>query len=547
MLMSIVGFLAILGPLVVVHELGHFLFAKLFNVKAEMFSIGFGPKLFSKKWGETEFCVSAIPLGGFVKLLGEESGSDVPASELKRSLPRQAPWKRFFIFFGGPLFNFIFAALVFMAIVAIGEPQVANIVGRVLPRSDAQKAGLESGDRIVDIEGTPVRKFSEISQKLSHYPEKEVSVSVERTSHGSTQTLVLKIKPSSEKGFTQYGEVAPVGRLDGMLPFARSNHVGVSNPQSFAGRAGIKTGQMISEWNGKSVQNWEQLEDLYSTSKVGQSVSLVILPKKGDSSLPLKMSFAVPANKKNLGSDLGLYSSEMFIEKTVDGSPALNAGLQSADRIVQVGGDSYPPISSFFEMKERIQNLGEKSAPIPFIWERAGKTLRAQITPTLTEGKDVLLNKTVTFTVGVVPMLDHAKPETIDERISNPVLIVYEGTRRMLSFTWRNLVSIGKMVTGDVSVKSLGGPILIGKLAGDSLERGLIDFLTTMAILSVGLGILNVLPIPVLDGGHLLLLGIEVVRRKPLTVRQMEIVQQVGLSLILLLMVVVFRNDLMRL
>jgi regulator of sigma E protease len=135
----------------------------------------------------------------------------------------------------------------------------------------------------------------------------------------------------------------------------------------------------------------------------------------------------------------------------------------------------------------------------------------------------------------------------ITERIWNPFVLVAQGTIRMVDYTWRNLVSIWKMVTGSVSVATLGGPILIGKIAGDSLERGLIPFLNNMAILSVGLGILNILPIPVLDGGHLLLLLIEVFRRRPLSVRQIEIVQQVGLSLIVLLMVVVMRNDLARL
>jgi regulator of sigma E protease len=144
-------------------------------------------------------------------------------------------------------------------------------------------------------------------------------------------------------------------------------------------------------------------------------------------------------------------------------------------------------------------------------------------------------------------MLALAEPVTIIERTYNPLVLLYKGTERMLVITWRNFVSIRKMFTGDVSTATLGGPILIGKIAGESLEHGLVACLTAMAMFSIGLGVLNVLPIPVLDGGHLLLLGIEAIRRKPLTLRQMEIIQGVGLSLILLLMVVVMRNDLTRL
>src|SRR5438128_2608386 len=118
-MLSLIGFLAILGPLVVVHELGHFLFSKLFNVKAEAFSIGFGPRIWSKQVGETEWRVSAIPLGGYVKLLGEDPEAEVSVQDQMRSLQRQKAWKRFFIFFGGPLFNFLFTIVIFMAILAI--------------------------------------------------------------------------------------------------------------------------------------------------------------------------------------------------------------------------------------------------------------------------------------------------------------------------------------------------------------------------------------------------------------------------------------------
>jgi regulator of sigma E protease len=135
----------------------------------------------------------------------------------------------------------------------------------------------------------------------------------------------------------------------------------------------------------------------------------------------------------------------------------------------------------------------------------------------------------------------------IKEQVWNPFVLLARGTERMIELSYRNLVSIGKMIQGQVSVKSLGGPILIGKLAGDSISRGFIDFLKMMAILSVGLGILNILPIPVLDGGHIVLLGIEAIRGKALSLKQLEVVQQVGLVLILLIMGIVMKNDISRL
>jgi regulator of sigma E protease len=180
-------------------------------------------------------------------------------------------------------------------------------------------------------------------------------------------------------------------------------------------------------------------------------------------------------------------------------------------------------------------------------WERDGQILSAELLPTSTSTRDPILNKTTQFTVGVVPMLAWAEPVTVTERILNPFTLLYKGTERMVTFSWRNFVSLQKMLVGDVSVKTLGGPILIGKIAGESLAHGLIAFLTTMAILSIGLGVLNILPIPILDGGHLLLLAVEAVRGKPLSIRQMELIQGVGLSFILVLMAIVIRNDIIRL
>ncbi|MEO5970670.1 MAG: site-2 protease family protein, partial [Bdellovibrionia bacterium] len=180
-------------------------------------------------------------------------------------------------------------------------------------------------------------------------------------------------------------------------------------------------------------------------------------------------------------------------------------------------------------------------------WERAGKLYSAVITPTVTAGRDPLLNKTTAYTVGVMPMLVLSEPITHIERVLNPFKLVYQATDRMITFSWRNLVLLRKMAVGQVSVGNLGGPIMIGKIAGESMTRGLISFLTNMAIFSVGLGVLNILPVPVLDGGHLLLLGVESVRGKPLTLKQMEIIQGIGLLLILALMGVAFKNDIARL
>jgi regulator of sigma E protease len=556
-MLSILGFLITLAPLVIVHEFGHYIFARIFNVKAEIFSIGFGPRLWNKQLGETELRVSLIPLGGYVKLLGEDRESQLSPEDQKRALHRQAPWKRFFIFFGGPLFNFLWAILVFMAILAIGEPQIGNTVGRVVKDSPAAHAGFESGDKLVTLEGNPVRHFEDFMNVVNDNPGKALVVQVEHA--GSTQLVDLKVTPSSEDGYSMYGESTQVGDIDGLIPSPRAAEVGVSDPNSLAEKAGFKTGDLITELNGTPVKSWEALETIFARSAPGTAFHFKVeksvngAPATGNGKGPTaQIDLIKPLTATGtLASAWGLYSSELFIEKVVPQSPAAQAGITPGDRVIAVGGavGGRPAkrIESFFDLKDEVQAAGDKDGKIQVQWERDGKTQTAFITPTTTQQRNAVLKATKQYTIGIMPMLVMTEPVMVTDQIWNPFTLVWKGTERMVVFSWRNMVSIGKMFSGDVSVATLGGPIMIGKIAGESLARGLIEFLTTMAVLSIGLGVLNVLPIPVLDGGHLVLLAIETVRGKPLALRTMEIIQGVGLSAILLLMVIVLKNDLTRL
>ncbi len=551
---SILGFILVLIPLVIIHELGHFLFAKLFNVRADAFSIGFGPVLFSRKIGETDFRVSAIPLGGYVKLLGEDPTTELTPEEKARALHHQKPWKRFFVFFGGPLFNFLWAIVVFMAMMAIGEPQISTKFGRVLADSPAQKAGFVAGDRIVSIDGAPVTKFEELALVLNEKPDQNVVVGVDRAGAVSN----INYQTQSEDGFSIYGESRKVGMIEGLVPNARMTKVAVSNPESIAAKAGIKNSDEIVAINGVKASTFEALESAY------RSIPVDMLSKK-----PITVELELSRNSKesykttltgkysgSLAEDFGLHSSELFVEQTMPDSPAAKAGVMKGDRIVSVNGFN---VRSFFELRLKIQSAGEAiqkgkdetiaNAPstLQIVVERAGKNVSLDIAPQVSTERDPMMKKMKQYTVGVAPIPSMMEPDTVVVQVLNPFKLLYLGTERMLDFTAKNFISIGKMIQGQVSVKSLGGPILIGKLAGDSITRGLIDFLKMMAILSIGLGVLNILPIPVLDGGHIVLLGLETIRGKALSLKQMEIAQQVGLVFILGIMLIVMKNDISRL
>ena len=542
-MLSIIGFVVILIPLVVVHELGHFLFAKLFNVRADAFSIGFGPVLFAKKIGETDFRVSAIPLGGYVKLLGEDPNSELSEEDKKRALHHQARWKRFFIFFGGPLFNFIWAILVFITMMALGEPQIGTTIGRVLPDTAAAQSGFVAGDKIIAIDGEAVTKLDDLMIKLSEKPGQEIQVKVDRKS--AQQPVDLKVMTTSEEGFSVYGEKKMIGSIDGIVASGRMPKVGIDDPQSLAAQAGFKTGDEITAINNEKVETFEQLDSIYRafgarTDGVTKA-PLNFAVKNGDAIRTLTLA---PHYSGDLGKDYGLYSSELFVEQAMKDTPAQKAGIQKGDRLVAVNN---APVRSFFELRQLIQKAGEDQGKVTVSVERGGKLMPFEIVPQVSTERDPLLKKTQQFTIGVMPVASMIEPTMVTEKVLNPFVLVYRGTARVIDLSARNLISIGKMFQGQVSVKSLGGPILIGKLAGDSLTRGLMDFLKMMAILSIGLGVLNILPIPVLDGGHIVMLGIEGIRGKPLSLKQVEVAQQVGLVAILAIMVIVMKNDISRL
>ena len=536
----LLAFVIILVPLVVFHEFGHFVFARIFGVKAEIFSVGFGPRLWSRQMGETEFRISAIPMGGYVKLLGEDKESGLSEEELKRSLHAQAPWKRFFIFFGGPLFNFLLAIFIFMVILVVGEPQMSSVIGRVVHNSAAAKAGFTSGDRVLAINDKPVKRFEEIILALNENPEKPLDFQV-RHPH-SEKIDLIRVVTSSQSGFSIYGESTSVGEIEGILPAARANQIGISNPRSLAGMAGMETGDKLVEFSGRLISSWEDVDDLYA--KLPPNTKFTLQFQSTRTGKLQNLSWEKPSDSSSLGQVFGLHSSELFVEKTVAQSPAEGAGVKAGDRLIGVGDQD---VQSFFELKDAVQRSGEKEGRVLLRWERQGQKFSAAIVPTATSGRDPVLNKTTQYTVGVIPLLTLADPDTFVERVWNPFKLIPMATERMIVFSWRNFVSLKKMFTGDVSVGSLGGPIMIGKIAGESLTRGLVAFLTNMAIFSIGLGVLNVLPVPVLDGGHLLLLGVEMVRGKPLTLRQMEVLQGVGLVFILTLMGIAFHNDIARL
>lgn len=347
---SIVSAIIVLGILIFVHEFGHFLFAKLFGVGVEKFSLGFGPKLIGKKMGETEYLISAFPLGGYVKMVGEGGGDELSDEEKARSFGEKSPLRRIGIVVAGPGFNLIFAWLIFIAVFMVGVPSATTKIGEVVKDKPAAKAGIVAGDRITAV-------------------------------------------------------------------------------------------------NGKKVDRWEEMATEIAASK----------------------------------------------------GPSL---------LVEI--------------------------------KRGGETKAFQLKPEMRTGKN-LLGETVTSPViGVV-----AAGETVIDRYP-PGEAFSRGSVQTWNVIELTALSLVRIIERAIPLDTIGGPIMIAKMAGQQAEAGGVSFLAFMALLSVNLGVLNLLPIPILDGGHLFFYLWELIFRRPVSMRAREIAQQIGLALLIGLMVLAFYNDIAR-
>jgi len=347
---AIVSFIVVIGILILIHELGHFLVAKRFGVKIEKFSIGFGPPIYSKTVGETEYRLAWIPLGGYVKMLGETDPEKVAPEDRSRSFGALSVPRRMLIAAAGPIANFVLAILLFSSVFWWGFPVMEAVVGQVLAGSPAQTAGLMKGDRITAVDGAPISQWDDLRHVIEHKGGAPVSLDILR----GGKALSFHLVPRVEAGKNLFGEPVSQGKI------------GVGPSGSFA------------------------------TVRYGFS-----------------------------------------------------------------------------------------------------------------EGLGMAMIKT--YNIAAI-----------------------------------NLVSLWKMVAGEVSPKNLGGPILIAQMSAKAAKAGLSNLLVFMGFVSVTLGVMNLLPIPVLDGGHLLFLAVEGVLRRPPSIRVRELSMQLGFVLLLTVMVFAFYNDIMR-
>jgi regulator of sigma E protease len=442
----LVSFVVVLGVLIVVHELGHFIMARLAGVGVERFSVGFGPVLWRFRGKETEYCVSAIPMGGYVKMMGDDEnpleggkGATIDPRKAFNAKPLAA---RFLIVFAGPAMNFVLAvviaALMFML---VGRPVAPAQVGRVVEGGPAAQAGLQTGDRIISIDGAAVPYWEDVARVVQAAGPRALKVVVK----GASGERTVDLTPTQTKRRDLFGDEQNVWEL-GASPYIPAT-IGDTVSGDPADQAGLKSGDTVTALEGQPVMSWDDLAEKIH-QRAGQPTRLEV--KRGSETLPIMVT---PKKGKIPGPD----------------GKEVEAGLVG----IRPGGTT----------------LMVRSNPLTATWEG----------------------------------------------------VVWAG-----DVTAKTAIGLYKWASRQIPSNSIGGPIQIATMAGEQARQGISSLALFTAVISVNLFLLNLLPVPMLDGGHLLFFACEAVLGRPLSVRKREVAQQVGFALLMLLMVFAFYNDFKR-
>jgi regulator of sigma E protease len=443
----VVSFVVVIGILILIHELGHFLVARWTGVGVERFSIGFGPVLLRWRGRETEYCLSAIPMGGYVKMLGEENplegGTELPYDPAK-AFALKPLWARFLIVFAGPGMNFVLAAAIFALVLAtVGRPVWPAVIGRVADTGPAATAGLRTGDVVTAVNGRRIAHWEDLERAVNASNGSALKLTVARA--GAEQPLTLTPQRTTVRDpiFKEAKEAWDLGAGPRLLP-------------------------QIGSVNG--------------------------------------------------------------------GSPAEKAGILPGDVVTAVAGQ---PVYTPEDLMQTIQKRPGQTFSITL--DRDGKPVTVSVTANTVKEKGAGGAETEVGRIGVAIVT-----RTVTYEPYNPISALWHGVVRTWDMTVLTVKGLWKVVWGDIDRSNIGGPIQIAAEAGRQAKEGLGSLALFTAIISVNLAVLNLLPVPMLDGGHLFFFVVEALMGRPISLKKREAAQQLGFVLLMLLMVYALYNDLVR-
>ncbi|HEY7372080.1 MAG TPA: RIP metalloprotease RseP [Polyangia bacterium] len=538
--------LILLGGLILIHELGHFVFAKVFGVKVLRFSLGFGPRIVGFTYGETEYRLSAFPLGGYVRLLGEDPGEPIPPIDRPRALAAKPLWQRYVVVVAGPVFNLLLPLFIYFVHYAGQRTMLPPTIGTVLPDMPAASAGLMPGDRVESIDGRPVRYWEELEQTVSRSAGKTLRIAIRRGPDAEERDLtpvqIERSGPLRRKervGFVGWG------------PRFHLPEIGVLDPSSPAAQAGLKTFDFITAVNGVPVATWTEFAK--AVERAGASPLRLNYVRGGYSAVPFAhieieepgSAVVIPVAQFDAAGrrhyETGILSAAMFVFSIEPGSPADRIGLRRGDQIQSLDG---APLQHWDLLHERIKSHPEHDFRIGWI-SSAGLPREATFRPEVRSQLDINRQEEQQTVFGALNRLAWKTevPVPITNRFGYALGHAFKHTGETIVTM---VYGFGEILRGHVPLTGLAGPITIGYAAGVAAEQGLDQYLWLMAVISINLGLLNFLPVPILDGGLLVFFTLELFKRRPPSPRARAIATRVGLVVVVTLTVLALRNDVVR-
>jgi regulator of sigma E protease len=442
-LQTVLAFLFALGPLIIFHELGHYLVARLCGVKVLRFSVGMGKVIWSRKFGpdQTEWAISVLPLGGYVKMLDarEQDVATMSEADKGREFTRQNVWRRIAIVAAGPIANFLLAIVMFAGLFMVGVEDTSTRIRFMPENTPAWQAGLRGGDTITAVNGVQTEVWSDLRWEMMQ---------------------------------------AVLDKTDARLEVAR--------------------------------------------------------PERGTQyvTVPASTLAAMPVDGDVMGKlGIQMLRPRAVLGQVEPGGPAARAGLQSGDTIMTIDGK---PVADIIVLRDLVRASNGKAMEVGA--RRDGRDVTVSLVPVMDQA-----SKSYQIRVGFAKVVDTVKVS------SGLFPAIAKGVRKTWETSVLTVKMIGKMIIGEVSWKNVTGPITIADYAGQTARIGIASYLSFIAFISISLGVMNLLPIPVLDGGHLLYYSLEVLTGRPLPERVGEFAQRLGVGLLVMLMAIAVFNDVVRL